>query len=143
MSFPEAKEWKQAAEEEIRSLQETGAIKIIKRSELPKGRTLMKCKWVFKTEFLADGSLDKYRARCTVKGFTQRSGKDYKETFAPTSRAETGRIMLALSHIFGWYRRQGDVPVAFLNPDLDVDLYMELPEGFKKNDHIIFIRKGL
>lgn len=65
----------------------------------------MKCKWVFKTKFLADGSLDKYRARCTVKGFTQRSGIDYKETFAPTPRAETGRIMLALSHRFGWYRR--------------------------------------
>lgn len=100
MNSPNSKHWKQAAEEEIRSLQETGAIKIIQRSELPKGRTLMKCKWVFKTMFLADGSLDKYRARCTVKGFTQRSGIDYKETFAPTPRAETGRIRLALSHRF-------------------------------------------
>ncbi|KAI1002331.1 hypothetical protein K3495_g5871 [Podosphaera aphanis] len=103
----------------------------------------MKCKWVFKKKFLPDGSLDKYKARCTVKGFTQRAGIDFKETFAPTPRADTGRILLALAHRFGWHRRQGDVPAAFLNPDLDVDLYMEMPEGFKEEGHIIRIRKGL
>lgn len=89
----------------------------------------MKCKWVFKKKYHADGTLEKYRARCTVKGFTQRSGIDYKETYAPTPRPETGRIMLALSNWFGWYRQQGDVPSVFLNPDLETDLYMEPPEG--------------
>lgn len=110
---------------------------------MPQGRTLMKNKWVFKKKYLSDGKLDKYRARCTVKGYTQRPGIDYKETFAPTPRPETGRIMLALAHSFDWYRKQGDVPSAFLNPDLDMDLYMELPEGFKKEDKIILIKKGL
>ena len=93
----------------------------------------MKCKWVSKKKLLSDGSLDKYKARCTVKGFTQRSGIDCKETFAPTPRAETGRIMLVLAHQFGWHRRQGDVPSAFLNPKLDIDLYMEMPEGCKRD----------
>lgn len=51
--------------------------------------------------------------------------------------------MLVLAHAFRWHRRQGDVPVAFLNPDLDVDLYMELPEGFQKDNKIILIKKGL
>ncbi|KAI0992824.1 hypothetical protein K3495_g15360, partial [Podosphaera aphanis] len=142
MTGTDAEKWREAATEEFRSLKEKGAISIINRSELPKGRTLMKCKWVFK-KYNADGTLDKYRARCTVKGFTQRSGIDYQETFAPTPRSETGRIMLSLAHSFGWHRRQGDVPVAFLNPDLDVDLYMELPEGFKRENHIIQIKKGL
>lgn len=143
MSSPDAKHWQNAAEEEVKSLKETGAIKIIDRSKLPKGRTLMKSKWVFKKKYQADGTLEKYRARCTAKGYTQRPGIDYKETFAPTPRPETGRIMLALAHSFGWCRRQGDVPVAFLNPDLDVDLYMELPEGFKRDNKIILIKKGL
>lgn len=132
MDSAEGTQWYEAALEEIRSLKNTGTIKVIERNKLPKGRTLMKCKWVFKKKFLADGSLEKYRARCTVKGFTQRSGVDYQETFAPTPRAETGRIMLVLAHRLGWHRRQGDVPTAFLNPDLDVDLYMEMPEGFQK-----------
>ncbi|KAI0992996.1 hypothetical protein K3495_g15188 [Podosphaera aphanis] len=133
----------EAALEEFLSLKEKGAISIINRNQLPRGRTLMKCKWVFKKKYHADGTLDKYRARCTVKGFTQRSGIDYQEPFALTPRSDTGRIMLALTHRFGWHRRQGDVPVAFLNPNLDVDLYMKLPEGFKKENHIILNKKGL
>lgn len=143
MSSKEAKQWHQAAIDECRSLKETGTIEVIPRSKLPKGRKLMKFKWVFKKKFLADGSHEKYRARCTVKGYNQRSDIDYKETFAPTPRAETGRIMLVLAHRFGWYRKQGDVPGAFLNPNLDVDLYMEMPEGFQKKEHIIRIHKGL
>ncbi|KAI1006692.1 hypothetical protein K3495_g1527 [Podosphaera aphanis] len=139
MSSHEARNWQQAAKEEYGSLRDTETIQIIKSFQLSKGRTPMKCKWVFKKKYLADGSLDKYKARCTVKGFTQRSGIDYKETYALTPSSETGRIMLALVHRFGWHRCQGDVPAAFLNPDLDVDLYMEMPEGFKKEGYIIRI----
>ena len=101
MSSPEAEKWKEAAIEEFRSLQDTRAIKIIQRSKLPNDCTLMKFKWIFKTKFLAYGSLDKYKARSIVKGFTQRAGLDYKETFAPTPRVEAGRIMMALSHGVG------------------------------------------
>lgn len=61
----------------------------------------MKCKWVFKKKLQSDGYLDKYKARCTVRGFTQRSEIYDKETFAPTPRAETGRIVLVLAHQFG------------------------------------------
>ncbi|KAI0991209.1 hypothetical protein K3495_g16978, partial [Podosphaera aphanis] len=103
----------------------------------------MKCKWVFKKKYQADGSIDRWKARCTAKGFTQRAGIDYKETFAPTPRPETGTILLALAHQLGWHRRQGDVPTAFLNPDIDIDLYMEMPRGFEKENHIIRLRKGL
>ena len=103
----------------------------------------MKYKWVFKKKYNADGSVDKWKARCTAKGFTQRPGIDYQETFAPTPRPETGRIMLVIAHYLKWYRCQGDVPTAFLNPDLKIDLYMELPKGFKEGNHVIRLRKGL
>lgn len=98
MSCSEAAQWKIAAKEEIRSLKHTGTIKIIPRSNLPKGRKPMKCKWVFKKKYHADGSIERWKARCTAKGFTQRAGIDYKETFAPTPRPETGTILLALAH---------------------------------------------
>lgn len=80
MGSTEATKWYEAALEEIRSLKNTGTIRIVECNRLPKGRTLMKCKWLFKKKFLADGSLENYRARCTVKGFTKRSGIDYQET---------------------------------------------------------------
>lgn len=143
MSSPEAHKWKKAANEEIKSLIGTGAFVIIKREKLPKGRKQMKCKWVFKKKYNADGSVDKWKARCTAKGFTQRPGIDYQETFAPTPRPETGRIMLVIAHYLKWYRCQGDVPTAFLNPDFKIDLYMELPRGFEEGNHVICLRKGL
>lgn len=143
MFSPEAQQWKMAAIEEIKSLVETGTFVIINRTSLPQGRKPMKSKWVFKKKFHADGSVDKWKARCTAKGYTQRPGIDYQETFAPTPRPETGRIMLVLAHHLRWHRCQGDVPTAFLNPDLKVDLYMELPKGFERDSHVILLRKGL
>ncbi|KAI0992992.1 hypothetical protein K3495_g15192, partial [Podosphaera aphanis] len=143
MSSPEARQWKQAALQEMKSLIDTNTIKVINRNTLPKGRKPMKSKWVFKKKLLADGSVDKWKARCTAKGYTQRPGLDYQETFAPTPRPETGRIMLTLSHYFGWHRCQGDVPAAFLNPNLNIELYMEMPRGFEKDGHVIRLQKGL
>lgn len=69
-----------------------------------------------------------------MKGFTQRSGIDHKETYAPTPRAETGRILLVLAYRLGLYRAQAGVAGEFLNLDIDVDLYMEMSEGFKRKD---------
>ncbi|KAI0990724.1 hypothetical protein K3495_g17463, partial [Podosphaera aphanis] len=143
MNGPDAKQWKEAAKAEFKALQETGTIEIIHQSQLPHGRKPMKCKWVFKKKYLANGDIDKWKARCTAKGFTQRQGIDYQETFAPTPRPETGRILLVLAHQLGWHRRQGDVPTAFLNPDLKIDLFMELPKGFEKENHLIQLHKGL
>ncbi|KAI1006624.1 hypothetical protein K3495_g1602 [Podosphaera aphanis] len=143
MTGPESSQWRKAATEEFDSLQNKGAIEIIKRSQIPQNRKPMKCKWVFKKKYLANGDIEKYKARCTAKGFTQRHGIDYKETFAPTPRPETGRIMLVLAHQLSWHRRQGDVPTAFLNPDLDIELFMELPKGFEREGCIIKLHKGL
>ncbi|KAI1000751.1 hypothetical protein K3495_g7446 [Podosphaera aphanis] len=125
------------AEEKFKSLKQKGSIQIIPNSQLPKGCKPMKCKWVFKKKFLANGDIEKYKARCTAKGFTQRQGIDYHEPFAPTPRPETGRIILVLAHQLGWHRKQGDVLTAFLNPDLNIDLFMELPKGYEKDGYII------
>ncbi|KAI0993386.1 hypothetical protein K3495_g14798, partial [Podosphaera aphanis] len=143
MTSPEASHWKKAAEEEFKSLKQKGAIKIIPQSQVPQGRKPMKSKWVFKKKYLANGDIEKYKARCTAKGFTQRQGIDYHETFTPTPRAETGRIILVLAHQLGWHRKQGDVPTAFLNPDLNIELFMELPKGYEKDVHVIKLCKGL
>lgn len=75
-----------------------GAFQIISCDKLPKGRTLMKSKRVFERKNYSDSSLEKYRARYTVKRFSQRASIEYQETFAPIPRAETDHIMLVLEH---------------------------------------------
>lgn len=143
MSSQNSAEWLIAARDEFKTLLSTGAVKIIKRLDLPPGRNVLKGKFVFKTKLHSDGTLDKRRARFTAKGFTQRQGIDYKETFAPTPCADSVRILLALSHQLRWYRRQGDVKHAFLNPKLAIQQYMEMPEGFRQKGMIFKILRGL
>lgn len=62
----------------------------------------MKSKWVVKKKYLADGSVEKWKARCTVKSFTQRPGIDYQEIFAPTPKPEISRLVLVLLHQLYW-----------------------------------------
>ena len=97
--------------------------------ELPDGRKTVKNKWVFKHK--SDG---RYRARLVAKGFTQVFGIDYDETFSPVARYESIRALLALAAQEGWEIHTMDAISAFLNGDLDEEIYMEQPEGFKVPD---------
>ena len=51
--------------------------------------------------------------------------------------------MLGLAYQFGWHRRQGDIPTAFLSPNIDIDLHMEMLQGYEREECIILLRKGL
>ena len=72
----------------------------------------------------------RYKACLVARGFTQRLGVDYGDTYSPVTRPETIRTMLAIAAQRGWKLRQFDVKTAFLNGRLEEDLYMRQPEGF-------------
>jgi hypothetical protein len=97
---------------------------------LPDGRVAIGCKWVFKIKRRADGSIDRYKARLVAKGFSQKEGLDYKETFAPVARMPSLRALLAIAAAQDLEIHQMDVKTAFLNGDLEEDIYMQQPEGF-------------
>ena len=78
----------------------------------------------------ADGTIDKYRARLVVKGFRQREGLDYFDTYTSITRITSIRVLIALAAVYGLQIHQMDVKVAFLNGDLEEEIYMEQPEGF-------------
>ena len=67
-----------------------------------------------------------------AKGFSQKEGIDYTETFAPVAKFTSIRLLLALAAQDDLEIHQMDVCTAFLNGDLDVDIYMRQPEGFAK-----------
>ena len=97
----------------------------------PPHRQVIGLKWIFKTKYHADGTLDKHKARLVAKGYSQVEGVDYEETFAPTARYTSIRCALALAAHNKWPIFQMDVKSAFLNGDLKEEVYVEQPPGFE------------
>ena len=120
--------WEGAMNEEMESL---GQHQVWNLVELPKGRQAIKNKWVFRKKLTAEGDVNRYKARLVVKGCSQKEGIDFKETFAPVMKFATLRFLLALAAQTGMHLHQLDVKTAFLNGDLEEEIYMEQPEGFE------------
>jgi hypothetical protein len=126
-SHPDWPEWKQAMNNEIEQLYKLGTFSL---AALPKDRTAIACKWVFRVKRDATGEIIRHKARLVAKGFSQIPGIDYEETFAPVVRIETIRLLLALAARYNLDVHVVDVIGAYLNGKLDEELYMQQPELF-------------
>lgn len=83
-------------------------------------------------------------ARLVVKGYEQRKGIDFSETFAPVARIETIRTLLAYAASEGLCLHQFDVTTAFLNGKLEEDIYLQVPEGLDiKENQCLKLDKAL
>jgi hypothetical protein len=96
----------------------------------PPGAHIISGKWVFKHKLHPDGSLDRYKARWVVRGFTQRAGVDFQETFTPVVKPATVRTVLTIAASKQWPTRQLDVSNAFLHGYLDEYVLCQQPVGF-------------
>ena len=111
----------------MKSLQDNDVWELV---DLPKNRKPVGSKWVFKTKTDADGHIERYEARLVAQGFSQKFGTDYDETFSPVVRLESVRTLIAMSVQHGLQLHQVDVDTAFLNGELEEEVYMRQPEGF-------------
>ncbi|KAJ0712899.1 putative RNA-directed DNA polymerase [Helianthus annuus] len=119
--------WKEAINDEMDSIMQNNTWKL---SDLPPGCKPLGCKWIFKKKMKVDGSIEKFKARLVIQGFRQKEGIDYFDTYAPVARISTIRLLVALAAIHNLVIHQMDVKTAFLNGDLDEEIYMKQPEGF-------------
>jgi histone deacetylase 1/2 len=92
-------------------------------------------KWVFKYKFKADGSLERYKARWVLCGFTQRPNVVFAETFSPVVKPASVRIVLSLALSRSWPIHQLDVNNAFLQGTLSETMYCAQPPGFENFAH--------
>nr|CAN75844.1 hypothetical protein VITISV_005150 [Vitis vinifera] len=140
---PQFTSWKEAMDDEMNSMYMNGVWDLV---ELPHGCKPVGCKWVFKTKHDFRGQIERYKARLVVKGYSQREGIDFKETFSPMSTKDSFRVIMAIVTHFDLELHHMDVKIAFLNGDLDEDVYMEQPTGFVevgKEDLVCKLNKSI
>ena len=136
-------EWVKAMLEEMRSLLENHTYDLVK---LPKEKKALKNKWVYKLKTENNSSQQRYKARLVVKGFSQKKGIDFEEIFSPVVKMSSIRVVLGLAARLNLEVEQLDVKTAFLHGDLEEEIYMEQPEGFKvkgKENLVCKLRKSL
>ena len=85
---------------------------------------------IFKRKMKADGFIDKYKVRLVVKGYRQKEGFDYFDTYSPETRITSIRMLIAIAALYNLEIHQMDVKITFLNGELDEEIYMEQQEGF-------------
>ncbi|CAA0834987.1 cysteine-rich RLK (RECEPTOR-like protein kinase) 8, partial [Striga hermonthica] len=98
--------------------------------DLPPGSKPLGYRWIFKRKMKPDGTIDKYKARLVIKGYKQKEGLDYFDTYSPVTRITSIRVIIAIAALRNLEIHQMDVKTAFLNGDLEEEIYMEQPEGF-------------
>ena len=128
--------------EEYRSLMANNTWDLV---PLPKGRKLVRCKWVYRTKYASDGSVEILKPRLVAKGFSQVEGIDYNETFAPVAKMNSIHLVLSLVALHNCEVHQMDVMSAFLHGDLQEEIYMEQPPGYVQDNSslVCLLKKSL
>lgn len=137
------KEWMDAMQDELNSMHENQTFDLVC---LPKGKKALKNRWVFRVKQDESTSSLKYKARLVVKGYSQKQGVDFDEIFSPVVKMSSIRVVLGLAARLNLEIEQMDVKTAFLHGDLEEELYMEQPEGYrvKGKEHCVWrLKKSL
>ncbi|KAA0046026.1 putative Polyprotein [Cucumis melo var. makuwa] len=127
LSSVDANLWQEAINDEMDSLESNRTWHLV---DLPPGCKAIGCKWVLRKKLKPDGSVDKYKARLVAKGFRQRENIDFFDTFSPVTRITSIRVLISIDALNNLLIHQMDVKTAFLNCDLEEEIYMEQFEGF-------------
>jgi hypothetical protein len=122
-----AAEWRDAVELEMQRLLEMETWELVKP---PPQAHILTCKWVFDLKTKPDGSVERFKARLTIRGFAQKEGVDYEETYANTAAKTSVRAFFAMVCYEGLETKLMDVSTAFLYGDVDKEIYMQQPAGY-------------
>lgn len=128
------KERLEAINEEMKSLERNNTWELVER---PENISVIDCNWVFQIKYDEKGNIQKYKVRLIARGFLQRKGINYSETYSPVANMTTIRVLIAVANHFKWVVYQMDVKTAFLNGYLYEEVYMSQPEGFVKDERLV------
>ena len=135
-NFSEAEtksEWIDAMQEELNQFKKNDVWNLV---PLPKGKSQIGTKWIFKNKLDESGNVIRNKARLVAKGYSQVEGIDFEETFVPVARLESIRTLLAYATSMRIKLFQMDVKSAFLNGEIEEDVYVTQLEGFEDPHHL-------
>ena len=136
MNDIDAHHWVKAMKSELDSMYSNQVWDLVKA---PNGIKPVGCKWVYKRKKGINGKVETFKARLVAKRYTKKKGTDYEETFSPVAMLKSIRILLSIAAHYDYEIWQMDVKTAFLNGNLEEEIYMRQPEGFvaKNQEHMI------
>ena len=127
MECPDAPKWRHAMKLEVFQLQRNKTWQQISRKDVPPGTKVIPGKWVYRLKRDANGKIIRWKARWVAKGYEQRHGIDYDQTFAGVTKSMTWKAIIAMAATHDWEIEQMDVVTAFLHGEIDEDTYVEPP----------------
>ena len=113
---------------------------------LPKGRKAVGSKWIYKVKRDADSKPKEHKSRLVAQGFTQKYLIDYKQVHAPVARTSSFKLLATIAAYLGLTAHQLDVKAAFLNGELEEEIFMRQPPGFAekgKEDYVYRLKKSI
>ena len=121
---------------------------LVSRSSLPRNRKPTKSKWVYVIKHARDGTIEKFKSRFVVCGYSQIEGLDFDQAFSSTLRSTSLRTLLALAAQHGLQLDHVDVSNAFTQALIDEDIWVEPPKGYEVRDadgttKVLKLRKAL
>ena len=124
----EADKWRDAMNDEMTALSENDTFDLVPP---PEGRQVVGGRWVYAVKTNPNGD-ERHKARYVAKGYSQVANIDYQETFAPTARMSSVRMLMQLAVQNDMITHQMDVKTAYLNAPIDREIYIEQPQGFQQ-----------
>ena len=148
MAAPDRQEFIKAMEDEIKGQVKNNIFTIIPRSEVPQGKRVLPAVWAMRRKRrIATGKVYKWKARLNIDGSKQIKGEDYWETYAPVANWASIRLLLTHAIINKWHTRQIDCVQAYTQAEVETDMYMEVPKGYKVDgppgDFVLKLHKNI
>ncbi|CAM8923694.1 unnamed protein product [Rhodiola kirilowii] len=118
--------WKETIKSELDSILQNHTWELVGLSQ---GCNPLDSKWIFTKKMKVDGTIEKYKERLVIKGYRQKEGLDYFDTFSPMTRITSIRMIIDIAALRNLEIHQMDVKTAFLNGDIEEEIYMEQLKG--------------
>ncbi|TID30047.1 hypothetical protein CANINC_001369 [Pichia inconspicua] len=132
MKTPQAEEWSNALNDEIKSIRVNKVCREIKKSKVPPEALIVKSRLELSVEQQKDSQMkgyDRFKVKLVAKGFSQEVRKKYLDIYSPVMKYDALRLILSIAGMFKWNIKQLDAKDAFLNGNLNVPVYLEIPPG--------------